>query len=168
MRRFMDCIFRGLIKIVSKNANITFVTKDGTRTGKNFSIRVLANGSDGGNRFVIQSTDSDGKVIEWLFSMDWDTGEITYAGNINAPGINVGANSNPVSKQGGFYWNNSVKRYYKCEDGTNWINFFKTNCLDLSVDSLPSTTIQGGLVFLKTDKKYYKCADGNNWVEANI
>lgn len=120
MKRFMDCLFRGIVRFKNENINIILKTfSTGARNNKNFSIKVLQNGTDG-NRLVLQTL-NDEAVDKWIGQVDWGTGEVLLGYRLQAQGIVINANANPVAIKGGLYFNNNTNKWYKCEDGVNWI-----------------------------------------------
>lgn len=121
MRRFMDCLFRGIIKIINKNPNIQLIVLDKgqERDNKNFAIRVLSNGRTA-NRIVLQSLNGT-DVKDWLTEIDWETGTLNHPYLFKCGGAGLSYNTNPTPVKGGLYFNTGVNKWYKCDDGVNWV-----------------------------------------------
>ena len=119
MKRFMDCLFRGIITIKNEDIRILFKTFGGTRNDKNFMLRVLDD-QNGSNRMVLQTANGEA-VDKWIGQISWTTGELSLGYLLTSQGIVINANANPTPTKGGLYFNNSTNKWYKCEDGVNWV-----------------------------------------------
>lgn len=118
MKRIMDVLFRGITTFYDKNLMIRLKT-GGTNTqrdNKDFYIRVLNHsGKEGNNGLFIQKYMNNNFVGTIAF-FDWDTGVFTSYG-----GINVGDYTLPTPTKGAIFFNLSDDKWYKCQDGVNWV-----------------------------------------------
>ena len=117
MKRLMDTLFRGIVTFFDKNIMIRLRT-GGTNTqrdNKDFYIRVLNHGGEDGNNGLFVQKYMNNNFISSLAFFDWDKGNFTVYG-----GICLGAYTQPTPVKGGFYFNLTDNKWYKCIDGSNW------------------------------------------------
>lgn len=112
MKRLMDTFIRGYlycrqgIRLVGTLPGIIW---KGATAGQDFQIRVTPDG-----KLYFQKT-NDSNPISNYFYLDWATGQTVFTS------ISVKSGTVPTPIQGGIYFNTSTSKWYKCEDGVNWV-----------------------------------------------
>lgn len=111
MRRFMDSYFKGVVifaqKVYMLLSTVPFIFK-GTDENKNFRMIITQ------NRFYFQKIEDEALKDNYMY-FDWESG------NTCIPGVCIAHSSNPTPVKGGLYFNDQNNKWYKCEDGENWV-----------------------------------------------
>ncbi len=110
MRRFMDSYFKGVVIFAQK---VYFLVKTvplifKNESNRNFRIIITQ------DKLYFQKIDDETLVDNYMF-FDWESG------NAHIPGVCIAHSSNPTAVKGGLYFNDQNGKWYKCEDGENWV-----------------------------------------------
>ena len=112
MSRLMDTVFKGFVYLlrtmfIKRNGNIVFQDKESSnRVMLRFNVD---------NKLYIQRIDDNLNILSNFISFDCDKNITSISG------VSIANSSNPVAIKGGLYFNDQNNKWYKCEDGENWV-----------------------------------------------